>query len=80
MSNLLPILMFVIAALHWRLKIIGVSYLLMLAYKIASQPMTVEGFSGLTPNSFFGGVLFQWINPKAWVIAIGGISAVRASN
>ncbi len=62
-------------ALHWVLKIIGVGYLLFLAYKIASLSRTTKALSGVIPSSFFGGMLFQWINPKAWVIAIGGVSA-----
>lgn len=60
--------------LHEVLKVIGIIYLLMLAYNIATQADDVNIKSTVIPSSFTGGMLFQWINPKAWVIAIGGIS------
>lgn len=65
--------------LHEVLKILGITYLLMLAYKIATQADDVNIKSTIIPSSFTGGMLFQWINPKAWVIAIGGISTYTPS-
>lgn len=66
-------------ALHWFLRVVGAGYLLLLAWKIAVQPARVESSSGFIPSSFTGGILFQWINPKAWVIAVGGISAYTST-
>jgi threonine/homoserine/homoserine lactone efflux protein len=41
----------------------------MLAWKIASAPPPGEGGRGRVLG-FFGAMAFQWINPKAWLIAI----------
>lgn len=60
--------------LQYFLKLAGMGYLLFLAFKIASQPGHVDITYKVFPSSFSGGVMFQWINPKAWVIAVGGIS------
>jgi len=59
---------------HHILKYVGAAYLLFLAFKIA----TFSGFDkkGIRnkPFTFWQAVIFQWINPKAWVIAVGAIS------
>lgn len=52
------------------LKFTGAAYLIYLAYKIAvSGPINSEETAG-KPMSFMQAVLFQWVNPKAWVMAI----------
>lgn len=69
------------AWLHTGVKILGVSYLLFLAWKIANAAAPVrpdadaEVVSLGTPLTFFQAVLFQWVNPKAWIISIGAIAA-----
>ncbi len=61
-------------AVHHILKYVGAGYLLYLAFKIA----TFSGFDkkGISnkPFTFWQAVIFQWINPKAWVIAVGAIA------
>ncbi len=54
----------------------GAAYLLYLAYKIAtSGPMSAHGADGeRRPMSFLAAAAFQWVNPKAWVMAIGAIT------
>jgi len=60
---------------HATIQALGVCYLLYLAWKIATAaPMTLKA-SEARPLSFLQAVLFQWINPKAWAIATGTISA-----
>lgn len=60
--------------LHQLIKVLGVMYLLWLAWKIASaQPKTIEQGKS-KPFSFIQAVLFQWINAKAWVMASGAIA------
>jgi threonine/homoserine/homoserine lactone efflux protein len=49
---------------------IGTLWLLWLAWQIAIAPPPGEGGSGRLLG-FMGAVGFQWINPKAWLIAIG---------
>ena len=60
------------------LKWVGASYLLYLAWNIASSgpPSEVGGekISSAKPMSFLGAAAFQWVNPKAWVMAIGAFS------
>lgn len=59
------------------IKALGVSYLLYFAWKVAnaSAPKTSETSEKLaSPVTFVEAVLFQWVNPKAWVMAIGAIA------
>ena len=61
--------------LHDIIKILGVAYLLYLAWLIASSSQIEEAASPAMPLRFDQAVLFQWVNPKAWVMATGAISA-----
>ena len=59
--------------IHNAIKFLGLSYLLYLAYRIAtSAPDSLEGGRS-RPLSFFEAALFQWINPKAWMMGISAI-------
>lgn len=62
-------------ALHVALKWLGMAYLLWLALKIATARPVAHGArpSG-KPLSFWQAALFQWVNPKAWIIALGGVA------
>ena len=57
------------------LKVVSVAYLLWLAWKIANAaaPDTESGARG-KPMTFFQAVLFQWVNPKAWSMALTAIA------
>ncbi len=60
------------------LKYASAAYLLYLAWLIATaQPRTGETGKG-RPLTFIEGALFQWINAKGWVIAIGAITTYAA--
>jgi threonine/homoserine/homoserine lactone efflux protein len=53
------------------LKIAGCAYLLYLAWKIAmSRSLTAKGEAKAVPMTFFQAAAFQWVNPKAWVMAV----------
>lgn len=56
------------------LAAIGGSFLIYTAYKIAFAPIGVGGESLAVPPKFFSGFLCQWLNPKAWVVAMSGIA------
>jgi len=57
--------------LHLILKIAGGAYLLYLAWKIAmSRTLAKAGDVKARPMSFVEASLFQWVNPKAWVMAV----------
>lgn len=58
-------------ALHTVLKIAGSAYPLYLAWKIAtSRSMGGKSGAGGQPLRFIDAAAFQWVNPKAWVMAI----------
>ena len=58
-------------ALHVALKIVGGAYLLYLAWRIAmSRSMGKDGEAGARPMTFLEAAAFQWVNPKAWVMAL----------
>ena len=61
--------------LHDVLKIVGASYLLYLAWRIATAERPDEGRAGGKPLTFLQAAAFQWVNPKAWVMGIGAVSA-----
>jgi threonine/homoserine/homoserine lactone efflux protein len=61
-------------ALHAVLKWGGGAWLLVLAWKIAKAGAPGEG-PPRPPLGFTGAALFQWVNPKAWMIAIAAIPA-----
>ncbi|UDL89788.1 LysE family translocator [Mesorhizobium sp. PAMC28654] len=57
--------------LHTGLKIAGGAYLLYLAWKIAmSRSLGGKGEARAQPMRFIDAAAFQWVNPKAWVMAI----------
>ncbi|MBH3437581.1 LysE family translocator [Pseudomonas luteola] len=61
-------------SLHIALKVVATAYLLYLAWKIANAaPPTPKQASG-KPFGFFQAAAFQWVNPKAWVMAIGAVT------
>ncbi|NMP15621.1 MULTISPECIES: LysE family translocator [unclassified Thalassotalea] len=61
--------------LHMAIKVIGIMYLLYLAYLIANAGTQQQGETKSQPLTFIQAVLFQWVNPKAWVMATGAIAA-----
>lgn len=72
----------VFAAYPWLytlLKYAGAAYLAWLAWQIA-QAGPAEGGAEVAgrPMTFFGAALFQWVNVKGWVIAVGAVTAYAA--
>jgi threonine/homoserine/homoserine lactone efflux protein len=49
---------------------VGAAWLVWLAWQIASAPPPGEG-GRRRVLGFFGAAAFQWVNPKAWLIAVG---------
>lgn len=52
------------------MKIVGGAYMLWLAWKIANAGPMGEMKAAGAPMTFAQAALFQWVNPKAWVMAI----------
>lgn len=61
--------------LHLIIKCIGILYLLYLAWLIAQSADPVKSEKQAIPFSFKKGILFQWVNAKAWVVATGSMAA-----
>lgn len=59
---------------HEGLKYLGAAYLLYLGWKIATASAPGSGPAGGKPLSFLGAALFQWVNPKGWIAALGAIA------
>ena len=57
-------------SLYTALKIAGAIYLLYLAFKIATSGPISSSVGKGVPMSFLEAAAFQWVNPKAWVMAI----------
>jgi threonine/homoserine/homoserine lactone efflux protein len=51
------------------------AYIVYLAYKMLTAKGVGTAVTGGRPMSFLGAVAFQWVNPKAWVMALGAITA-----
>lgn len=57
------------------LKWVSAAYLLYLAYKIATSSEGIEMQTvDAKPMTFVQAALFQWVNPKAWTMALTAIS------
>lgn len=63
--------------IHQLLRYGGAAYLLYLAYRIATAAPTTADTARAAgrPLTFLQAALFQWVNPKGWMMAVGAISA-----
>lgn len=65
--------------IHQVLQLVGASYLLFLAWKIwcagRIQLQSTGDDSEARPLTFWQAAAFQWVNPKAWTMAITALSA-----
>ncbi len=52
------------------LKGLGAAYLVYLAVKIARSGPVRGGATHARPMTFVQAVIFQWVNPKAWIMAV----------
>lgn len=61
------------------LKAAGAAYLSYMAYKIATTPAGKLEAGNAKPFSFIQAALFQWVNPKAWIMAVGAVVTYSAA-
>ncbi|MEM8687188.1 MAG: LysE family translocator [Pseudomonadota bacterium] len=61
------------------LKVFSVVYLLYLAWKIANSSAPGEAGGAASPMTFLQAALFQWINPKAWAMALTAVTVYAPS-
>ena len=65
-------------ALQLGMKIVSCLYLLWLAIQIGKSSSVTGQPARAKPLTFLQDADFQWVNPKAWLIAVGAISAYTA--
>ena len=61
--------------LHQLIKVLGVLYLIWLAWHIATAEPKAIKKGEKKPFTFWQAALFQWVNAKAWVMASGSVAA-----
>ncbi|MED7820287.1 MULTISPECIES: LysE family translocator [unclassified Francisella] len=66
--------------LHLIIKVVGAIYMIWLAIKIILSSSYHSDAKNSKPLGFKQAILFQWVNPKAWVMAIGVISTYTIIN
>ena len=60
---------------HTILLVFSVGYMTWLAWKIATASAPSRREAGGTPLRFVQAAAFQWVNPKAWAMALTAITA-----
>jgi len=65
-------------ALYTIIKYAGAAYIVYLAWLIGRSHSVEEGEPPARPVSFLEAVLFQWVNPKGWVMVVGAVTAYAA--
>jgi len=60
----------ILEALHW----LGSAFLLWLAWKIATSGQSMVD-ADAKPVGFVGAALFQWVNPKSWLVSASAAGA-----
>jgi len=66
--------------LYIALRYGGAAYLLFLAWKIARSSTAADRLTSTKPMSFAHAAAFQWVNPKAWIMAIGAVATYTPHN
>ncbi|RLA57056.1 MAG: LysE family translocator [Gammaproteobacteria bacterium] len=56
----------------------GTAFICYMGYKIATAHPELPGASERQPH-FFQGAALQWLNPKAWIASLSGVSAFEAT-
>jgi len=60
--------------IHLVLKYVSIAYLVYLAWKIANSGRAEGAKTRSKPFTFLQAAAFQWVNPKAWAIAVGAVA------
>ncbi len=61
--------------LHEIIKVVGIVYLLYLAWKIATTTSDGNMDSRAKPIGFWQAAAFQWVNVKAWIMGTSALAA-----
>src|SRR5215813_10607567 len=60
-----------LATLHWG----GAAVLLWLSWKIATSSSRLDANPGSRPVGYVGAAVFQWVNPKSWLVSASAAGA-----
>ena len=60
--------------LHQAIKVFGITYLLYLSWLIAFATTTATSDNRSRPFTFFQAALFQWVNPKLWIMGTSAMA------
>jgi threonine/homoserine/homoserine lactone efflux protein len=63
-----------VPALSWLVKVIGVGYLLWLAFKLFNAGRLAQADSSRLQVSFWQGAALQFVNIKAWMFALSVVA------
>ena len=63
-----------VPALLVAMKWVGAAYMVYLAVKLATAAPLKQGGSVGDPMTFLQAAAFQWVNPKAWIMALTGVA------
>jgi len=66
--------------IHEVIRIVGIFYLLFLSWIIATSTNASLNSEKKKPFSFIQAALFQWVNPKAWVLVTGAIATYTSTS
>lgn len=67
-----------INTLPWLMQVIqwlGIAFLLYLSYQLFMDDGELASSNGKGTPTFMTGAIMQWLNPKAWLASVSGISA-----
>ncbi|MEL4180098.1 LysE family translocator [Roseateles sp. PN1] len=75
--------------LHLGLKVVGIGYMVWLAWRLwhaeapaqpgqSSATGSAASAASAGPLGFWGAAAFQWVNPKAWMMAVGAVAGFIA--
>jgi threonine/homoserine/homoserine lactone efflux protein len=56
----------VLKVLNWG----GAAFLLWLSWRIATSSSRIESTPGRNPVGYLGAAVFQWVNPKSWLVSV----------
>lgn len=63
-------LVFAVPLVKWTIQFVGVTYLLWLAYKLSGSATMAEANEARLSVGFWQGVVLQFVNIKAWLLAL----------
>jgi len=86
-----PIMLFVVGVglakvfisvpmVHLAFKYISIAYLIYLAWRIATAPGIDNTGGTAKPLTFMQAAAFQWVNGKAWIIAVSAVTTYTEVN